>query len=155
MGFFSKIRSEDEKLTESKYKLLADGEKVKVEILDFTCKTSSKGDEYLNLKMKASNSKGETSTIFQNFFMTEKAKWTTVVLLKSCGIWPEGTQEEKDAFLGQLDPSELIGKLALGVVGVEEYTGNDGTNKKKNNIKKFLFDDHIEVVSKPQEDVPF
>ncbi|MEZ0299998.1 MAG: hypothetical protein ACAI35_26385 [Candidatus Methylacidiphilales bacterium] len=91
----------------------------------FAFETSSKGSEYLPIKLRIK----PEGMVYDNLLFTEKAKFRIDQLLKSIGRAPlPGTAVDFD------DPTWLVGCRGRCRIKVEEYNG-----KKGNKVEAYVF----------------
>lgn len=112
------------------FKVAAPGEYT-MEIKKAEVKTSSNNNQMINVGMQIIDDDDYTGTYV----------WETLVLIDSCMFKLKQfmLSAGMDVEEAELDLEDWIGETVQGVVDVETYTANDGEEKEKNVVKKYIF----------------
>lgn len=112
------------------FKVAAPGEYT-MEIKKAEVKTSANNNQMINVGMQIIDDDDYAGTYV----------WETLVLIDSCMFKLKQfmLSAGMDVEEAELDLEDWIGETVQGVVDVETYTANDGEEKEKNVIKKYVF----------------
>lgn len=70
--------------------------------------------------------------ITERLFLTKSMQWKLAQFMVSCGLKKHGEE-------ARVDFSRLVGATGRCEVGVHSWTGNDGAERKSNQIKRWLY----------------
>ena len=112
------------------FKVAAPGEYT-MEIKKAEVKTSANNNQMINVGMQIIDDDDYAGTYV----------WETLVLIDSCMFKLKQfmLSAGMDVEEAELDLEDWIGETVQGVVDVETYTANDGEEKERNVVKKYIF----------------
>jgi hypothetical protein len=96
-----------------------------VKVTNVTEKVSQSGNDLLNMEYTVVAGDDDGRRVFDNFVLTEKSLWRFKQFLTTVGIKAVGKES--------IDTNDIIGKVLMISVGIDEYNGVE-----RNKVSKFL-----------------
>ena len=112
------------------------------EILEAAEEVTDGGSQYLALKLRVADTKGNKGIVFDKCFLSEKAFWKIDSLLMSIG------QHPGEGVLIEIEPGDVVGAMGRASVKRVEISRKDGagvlkpTGEYKNEIGSYLWDEN-------------